>query len=295
MKNKTILIVDDTPVNIGILNAILAEYETIGATSGKDAMEIIIEEKIDLILLDIMMPDIDGYEVCRKLKINSKTKDIPVIFITAKEDEDSIEKAFDVGGIDYITKPFKPKEVSARVKNHLKMQDIQNELKTLSSTDPMTKLYNRRYFTEISEKILKLSKREKNYLSIIILDIDNFKNINDIYGHSVGDKVIISLANKLSELQRTSDIICRYGGEEFIILLPSTNQENAKIVAEKIRKSVESLIITLSFDKNITFTISLGVSHIDLENEDNIEEGLKRADRALYKAKESGKNRVCEA
>ena len=139
---------------------------------------------------------------------------------------------------------------------------------------------------------LDLSKREKKELSLIMIDIDKFKNVNDTYGHKVGDDVIIALSNKLLEDQRKSDIICRYGGEEFVILLPNTSLTGATIVAEKIRKDIELLIITLSSNQNLKFTISLGVSKVDTKNENNIELALKRADDALYKAKESGRNRV---
>ncbi len=293
MENKTILIVDDTVSNLDILGELLKQYNVIDAISGEDAFDALEDIEVDLILLDIMMPDMDGYEVCQKLKSNQTTKDIPIIFITAKTDEDSIEKAYDVGGIDYITKPFKPKELLVRVRRELQLQELQTKLKLLASTDPMTRLYNRRYFTKTSKHTLDLSKREKQNLSIIMLDIDKFKNVNDTYGHQVGDDVIITLANKLIEHQRKSDIICRYGGEEFVILLPNTSIESSEIVAKKIRKDIESLTIKVPSNENLKFTISLGVSQVDLENENNIELALKRADDALYEAKESGRNKVC--
>ncbi len=293
MKNKTILAVDDTATNLDILEELLEQYDMISAISGKDALKIVNEEKIDLILLDIMMPSMDGYEVCQKLKENDETKDIPIIFITARVDENSIEKAYDLGGTDYVTKPFRPKELLSRVKKELKHNETIEELKILASTDPMTKLYNRRYFTKISSHILDLMKREKQNLSIIMIDIDKFKNVNDIFGHQIGDNVIITLANKLIKYQRRSDIVCRYGGEEFIILLPNTSVDGAKILAHKIRTDIELLTINISSSKDLKFTISLGISQVDLENENNIELALKRADDALYEAKENGRNKVC--
>ena len=292
MDNKKILIIDDTVSNLDILGNLLDKYYVIDATNGADALEILEDELVDLILLDIMMPDMDGYEVCKRLKNNLITKDIPIIFITAKADEDSIEKAYDIGGIDYVTKPFKPKELLAKVKRELYLQDLQKELKLLASTDSMTKLYNRRYFTKMAEHSLDLSKRENKDLSIIMMDIDKFKNVNDTYGHQVGDDVIITLANKLLKYQRKSDIVCRYGGEEFVLLLPNTSLDGAKIVAQKIREEVENIIIKISANKDLRFTISLGISLVDLKNESNIESALKRADDALYKAKENGRNRV---
>ena len=293
MENKTILIVDDTVENLDILGELLNKYDVIDAINGKDALEIVKDEQIDLILLDIMMPEMDGFEVCKILQSNIETKDIPIIFITAKTDEDSIEKAYDMGGLDYVTKPFKPKELLARVKTQLKVQNLQNELKLLASTDSMTKLYNRRYFTKISEYTLKLSKRENHNVSIIMLDIDKFKNVNDTYGHQVGDDVIIMLANKLMEHQRKSDIVCRYGGEEFVVLLPNTSIEGANSVAKKIREDVEQLTIKLDSKKELNFTISLGISQVDMKNDINIESALKSADDALYEAKNSGRNKIC--
>ncbi len=293
MEEKTILVVDDTISNLDILGELLKDYDVIDATNGQEALEIIEREPVNLILLDIMMPNMDGFEVCKILQSNNETKDIPIIFLTAKTDEDSIEEAYDIGGSDYVTKPFKPRELLARVKRELKLQDLQEKLKLLASTDPMTKLYNRRYFTEVALHTVELSKRTKQDLSIIMLDIDKFKNVNDTYGHQVGDEVIISLANELLKLQRKSDIICRFGGEEFVILLPNIDSNGAFVVAEKIRQQIESLSIEIENSVSIKYTVSIGVSQINLETENNIESSLKRADDALYEAKENGRNKVC--
>ena len=300
---NTILVVDDTKTNVNILLELLGdEYDVLASLDGETAIDIAQEEDIELILLDIMMPKMDGYEVCRRLKEDSKTKDIPVIFITAKTDEDSIEKAYDVGGIDYVSKPFKSKELLARVKTQLQLQKLiseleesKEELKLLASTDPMTKLYNRRYFSKISENILDLAKRDETDTSIIMLDIDKFKNINDTYGHQIGDEVIISLAQSLQDFTRSSDIICRFGGEEFIILLPETSLNGAKIISEKIRFEVESMIISLADSTNLKYTVSIGVSKVDSINDKKIETAIHRADEALYKAKQTGRNKVCIA
>ena len=166
------------------------------------------------------------------------------------------------------------------------------ELKLLTITDPMTTLYNRRYFAEISKSIVALSKRKKENLSIIMIDIDKFKNVNDTYGHQFGDDIIISLSRILIESQRKSDIICRYGGEEFIILLPYTALDATAVVAEKIRILVESSRMTLPSNERFKFTISLGVAQVDIEKETNINDALKRADDGLYQAKNSGRNNV---
>jgi len=306
MEENTILVVDDTITNLDILVEILDNYDVIEVTNGRDALEIVKEENIDLILLDIVMPDMDGFEVCQKLKSDKKTKNIPVIFITAKTDEEAIEKAYDTGGMDYITKPFKPKELLARVNTQLQIQklisdleDSKEELKFLASTDPLTKLYNRRYFAKTSTHVLNLSKRNKTDLSMIMLDIDKFKNVNDTYGHKVGDDVLITLASILQELTRNSDIICRFGGEEFLILLPETNINGALKIAHKIREVVETTVITISDNKiptdykKLEFTVSLGGTQINIDLDNNIEASIHRADKALYQAKNSGRNRVC--
>ncbi len=169
----------------------------------------------------------------------------------------------------------------------------QTELKVLAFTDSLTKLYNRRYLTQMSEQILALSRREKKEVSIIILDIDKFKNVNDTYGHQFGDEVLVVLSHLLGENQRESDVLCRYGGEEFVILLPNTSLENAIDIAQKIRMKVESLSVPIDSKQIFSFTISLGVADIDVSNEKDIQSALIRADKALYKAKETGRNKVC--
>jgi diguanylate cyclase (GGDEF)-like protein len=289
---ETILVVDDTKTNIQIVMQLLGDrYNIMAAKDGLRALQIAQEESPDLILLDIMMPGMDGFEVCQRLKENNTTQDIPIIFLTAQTDENSIEKAYDIGGSDYVTKPFRPKELLARVKRELKLVKLQNELKELASVDPMTKLYNRRYFTKTSKQILKLAHRDKTELSLIMIDIDKFKNINDTYGHAVGDEVLIKFADILKESQRKSDIVCRFGGEEFVILLPETNIEGAENVAQKIREKTQATILDIS-DTTLSFTASLGVSCVQINSEKNIEAALNRADEALYEAKNSGRNKV---
>ena len=289
-----ILVIDDEKINLNILIGLLGDrYEVVVALNAKKALEILDKKDVNLILLDIVMPGIDGFEVCSILKKQAHTQDIPVIFITVESDEKTIEEAYGIGGIDFITKPFKPKELLAKVKRELRLQEMQKELQLLASTDPMTKLYNRRYFTNASAHIFDLAKRDKRALSMIMLDIDNFKLVNDTYGHKTGDDVIVNLANILHTQQRKSDIICRFGGEEFLILLPNTTSKNAEIIAEKIRVSVEKSSIYLNEKKSIHYTVSLGVSEVGTQNEKNIEEAIKRADKALYNAKETGKNKIC--
>ena len=302
MQNRpSILIVDDTETNVDILVELLSDsYEIVVSLDGKSALEILEEQEVDLILLDIMMPKMDGYEVCRRVKENGKTDDIPIIFITAKTDEESIEKAYEAGGMDYVTKPFKPKELFARIETQLQVRALikelessKNALKHLSETDPMTDLCNRRHLNHTSKSIMELARRNKTALTVVMLDIDKFKKVNDTYGHDVGDNIIISIANILLEITRKSDLACRFGGEEFILLLPETSLEGAMVIAEKIRKKVESFSLRLEDEREVNITISLGVSQVDTENDLSMESAIKRADIALYKAKENGRNKVC--
>ncbi len=263
------------------------------ALDGKKALEIVAKKSIDLILLDILMPDMDGYELCAILKSQPRTEDIPVMFITVKRDDDDIEKTYEIGGVDCITKPFRPKELLAKIKRELKLQELHEELRELALRDSMTKLYNRRYFSSVSEDIYNIALREKTDLSLIMIDIDRFKNINDTYGHKIGDDVIIDLAIRLIVQQRKSDIICRFGGEEFVILLQKTSLEGAGVVAEKIRSELESSVVRLKNGKSINYTVSLGVAQVNFQKKQSIEDVLNQADNALYRAKDSGRNRIC--
>ena len=173
-----------------------------------------------------------------------------------------------------------------------KLKEQEEELKILASEDPLTKLFNRRYFTKASEHILDLARRNNKELSVIMIDIDKFKKINDSYGHKIGDDTLVILAQTLKKETRKSDVICRFGGEEFILLLPETNINGATIIAEKLRKIIEKLTVKIDDNKKFSFTVSMGVSHTNIKNENNIEATIKRADEALYCAKKSGRNRV---
>lgn len=174
-----------------------------------------------------------------------------------------------------------------------KLEETKKKLKVLASIDSMTKLFNRRYFIEISKSILDIAKRNKTDTAIIMLDIDKFKKINDTYGHKVGDNVIIALASILREQSRKSDIISRWGGEEFVMLLSNTNTDGALVISEKIRKAIEDLRINVKDAQELKFTVSIGISKVAYENNIDIEDSINQADEALYEAKKSGRNKVC--
>lgn len=291
MKNlkKTILIVDDTETNIDILLELLGEkYDVIVALDGVSALEIVDENQVDLILLDIMMPQIDGYEVCSRLKSKESSSNIPIIFITARDDENSIEKAYEAGALDYITKPFKAIELLARVNVQLKVKELINHLDFISSYDEMTGIYNRRKFFELSEKKFAQNKSD---LYAVMIDIDKFKNINDSYGHPMGDNVIKLVAKTISKQLSDDAIFGRLGGEEFAIVCNYSSSSGVVENIEKIREAIENLEIISDNGDSIKFTISEGVAKASQETK-NLDELLKYADMSLYEAKGLGRNRV---
>ena len=288
-ERNTILIVDDTETNIDILLELLGDkYDILVALNGENALSILQEERVDLILLDIMMPIMDGYSVCSILKSKENLKDIPVIFITAKTDEDSIEKAYEVGGIDYVTKPFKPRELLARIKTQLKLKKMIEHLEFIAAHDEMTGLYNRRKFFSLS---LERFNKSKENLCAVMIDIDKFKNINDTHGHAVGDEVIKLVTKTISENLLDGAILGRIGGEEFAAICHSENANNVLENIEKIRVVIEKLEVITSDAKSVKFTISEGIAKAT-QRTTTLDELLKEADIALYEAKGSGRNRV---
>jgi len=290
MKEKnTVLIVDDTETNIDILLELLGEkYDILVALNGENALSILEEEHVDLILLDIMMPSMDGYSVCSILKSKESLRDIPVIFITAKTDEDSIEKAYEVGGIDYVTKPFKPRELLARIKTQLKLKEMLEHLEYIASHDVMTGLYNRRKFFSLSIERFKQSKKG---LCAVMIDIDKFKNINDTYGHHIGDEVIKLVTKTISENLLDNAFLGRIGGEEFAAICYSEDPNHVLENIEKIRVKIENLELKTDDGKSVKFTISEGIAKVTQDTK-SLDELLKEADIALYEAKGSGRNRV---
>lgn len=281
-----ILIVDDVEENIDIMVGLLKNFDLLVALDGKSAIEIANEEPVDLILLDIVMPNMDGFEVCKHLKASRQTADIPIIFLTAKTDEDSIEKAYEYGGIDYVTKPFKPKELLARVNNQLKLKQLIEHLHILSSFDAMTNVYNRRKFFEEAER---LHEHNKNELVGIMLDIDEFKAINDEYGHSTGDKVIKAVAKSIHNTLPSNGVMGRLGGEEFAIVI-ECNWQDACDLTELIRCNIQNLQVFTDDQQSINFTISGGLA-LNKTSHKNVDQLLRTADDALYEAKRSGRNK----
>jgi len=298
-KQQSVLIVDDAKANIDVLAELLrSDFKIRVATNGKKALEIAFSDNPpDLILLDVLMPEMDGYEVCKRLQSSSQTKSIPIIFITGKVSEEDEINGFNLGAMDYITKPFRPVVVKARVSMHAELKRYRDYLESISYLDGLTAIANRRKFDEFLNLSWSSAMRESLPVSMILMDIDNFKLFNDNYGHQEGDVCLIEIAKALSKtVVRKTDIVARYGGEEFVCILPNTNLENAVIIAEKIRLSVMELQIPHSFSSAETVvTISLGVSTIIPDMNSSCGLLIKAADDALYKSKQSGRNKVSVA
>jgi diguanylate cyclase (GGDEF)-like protein len=279
-----ILIIDDNPSNIDFLLGLLTEYDISAAVDGERALDQIAQEIPDLILLDVSMPGMDGYEVCSIIKSNPKTKDIPILFLSANTDAESVVKGFDVGGVDYITKPYRPREVLARVETHLKLKQLRDELERLAYEDPMTGIANRRRFFEKANNLFTKVKAECLPLYLFAVDIDKFKEINDTFGHDVGDEVIRVFVELVKKELGKDDCFARFGGDEFVMMLMHMSKEKALNVVKKIQNNISKTHLLLG--SVVYFTVSMGMAEIEYFDED-IDAVIKRADIRLYKEKRS--------
>jgi diguanylate cyclase (GGDEF)-like protein len=306
-----ILVVDDNPTNLSVLSIALkaAGYKIRVAMDGESAIEQVQEDAPELILLDVQMPGIDGFETCKRLKESPLTQDIPIIFITASIDLENKVKGLSVGAVDYITKPFQQEEVLARVRVHLELrfltrkvqeqaialQQANQKLHRLANLDGLTEVANRRRFDEYFDQEWQRSGREQTPLSLILCDIDYFKNYNDHYGHQAGDACLRRVARAISEtLHRPADLVARYGGEEFAIILPNTSSEGAIHIAELLQLRIKQLEILHAQSRVSSYiTLSLGVSsQIPVLLQEN-QTLIAATDKALYLAKSEGRNTFC--
>lgn len=305
-----ILVVDDIPVNIQLMQKYLspAGYEILVARNGEEALVQVENGRPDLVLLDVMMPKMDGFETCRILKSNDKTKYIPIIMVTALNEIEDKVKGIEAGADDFITKPFNKLELLARTKSLLRIKRLHDQLqekvfqleqakerlRELAVKDGLTGLYNHRYFKRFLTQEINRANRHKSQVSLIMMDIDHFKNYNDTHGHLAGDEVLRNVAKLMTENIRSIDVAARYGGEEFVIVLPQTNKNAAKIVAEKLRTLVgNQKFQSEDTQPNGKITISMGVATFP-ENATDIEELIHQADQRLYHAKSLGRNCVVD-
>ena len=295
---QKILIVDDAETNLMILSNLLAEEgEIISATDGAQAIALAEADLPDLILLDVSMPGMDGYEVCRRLKSDIRTRDIPIVFVTGRTEDNDQEKGLSLGAIDYILKPYSPLIVLARIRNHLALQKAHQDLKIanaeltrLATTDFLTGVWNRRRFMELGEAEVARVRRSGRCFGAVMMDVDHFKAVNDTYGHNAGDNVLRALAEACVDRLRNVDIVGRMGGEEFALILPETDPQGAKLTVERLREHLGELAVPVD-SGTLKVTVSAGVTTVQ-DPSDSIEAALKRADAALYEAKGSGRNKT---
>ncbi|MCT7496172.1 GGDEF domain-containing response regulator [Aliarcobacter cryaerophilus] len=293
-KKPTILVVDDMTTTLLLIHDLLKDtYEVKIAKSGTKALEILESPNdIDLILLDIEMPDMNGYDVCKRIKNNETIKNIPIIFITGRTSQEDEEYGLNLGAIDYITKPFNKAIVKLRIKNYLNLKIKNDMLEKLSMYDGLTNIRNRRFFDETFEKTFSEIKRDKKSLAVLMIDIDFFKPYNDNYGHGQGDETLRKVAKALEKtIKRASDFVARYGGEEFVILLKDINKDGVEAVANNLLNAIRELKITHEFSKIENYvTISIGASFYNSSSDITKLELLLKADETLYNVKNSGRN-----
>ena len=294
-KRPVILVVDDEVSNIEILSAALEDdYDICFATSAEEVYDLLRNVMPDLVLLDVLMPGTNGYEVCKHIKADSLLADIPIIFTTALGHEGAELEGLSLGAIDYIAKPISPAIVQARVRNHLELKRMRDQLATLAVTDALTGLGNRRQLEQsLARETARLSVGGGN-LSVSILDIDFFKRFNDLYGHMIGDRCIVQVAATLHRAaRRAADVTVRYGGEEFACVLPDIGYQGAMEIAETISMRVSALGIPHDASDTAPFvTVSLGVATASCTMDIPPGAWINAADRQLYLAKNAGRNRV---
>jgi len=293
-KKNSLLIVDDENMNLKVLTHILgSEYTIYTANNGISAIEKAKEYTPDLILLDILMPDMDGYMTLCELKKIEEIQKIPVIFITGLNSEEDEEKGLSLEAADYITKPFSAMIVKLRVRNQIQIVNQMRTIERLSLIDQLTNIPNRRSFDERLNMEWKQAIREQTPISILMIDVDKFKNLNDRYGHQKGDIILQSIAKIFPQsFRRPGDFAARWGGEEFVVLLPNTSIDGAMDVAEKIRSDIENTSITCTAGLILSVTVSIGVNSLTPELNSSVDAFLSNADRALYAAKDAGRNKV---
>ena len=293
-----LLVVDDQPINIQVMYQVFsADYQVFMATNGAQALAICLANPPDLVLLDVVMPGMDGFEVCTQLKAIDATRNIPVIFVTAHSDAAQETHGLSVGAVDFISKPVNPAVVRARVKTHLTLKFQSDLLRNLVFLDGLSGVYNRRYFDQQLGVEFARAARNNTPLSVVMVDVDHFKLFNDRYGHQAGDDCLRQIALTLkSGLRRPADLVARYGGEEFACILPDTGFDDALNMAQEMERMVRAQKTPhefSQFDGVITASLGLATRTANAGGDAVALVGL--ADAQLYQAKQTGRGRVCGA
>lgn len=301
--DTSILLVEDSATMAAMVSKHLAErYILVQTRDGADAWEVLQDnDEIGLVITDLNMPNMNGQQLLAKIRSSDieRIKSLPVIVLTASDDTAERNLAFLNGANDFVTKPIDEMELLARVNVHYtlantirELQRSQEALRIQATTDPLTQLRNRRSFFDMADEQIGLHKRYKDDLSVMMIDIDHFKSINDTHGHDTGDQVLMRVAEILQSMVREVDIVARLGGEEFAILMPDTKRLGSAVLAERTRKAVEDATLTVD-GKTIRITASIGVASIKGEDVENMSDFLQIADKRLYLAKQNGRNRIC--
>jgi len=305
LSKAKVLLVEDDPIQARETEEILTKtgYEVFWAQDGVNAIKVVKTAKPDIILLDIVLPGLDGYEVCRWLKLDETAKGIPVIMLTVKKELSDKISGLHIGADDYLPKPYNELELNARIYASLRTKGLQDELRMknkqleelldkvnyMAITDALTGLYNRRRFQDVLTGEFERTKRYKTPFTLIMLDIDHFKKVNDDFGHNTGDSVLKKVAKLILRSVREIDTAARFGGEEFMIVLPNTDGTNARIVAERMREAIASHKFT---DIDRPITVSIGIAGMPDDRVTNEDQMIRCSDIALYRAKQNGRNRV---
>jgi two-component system, cell cycle response regulator len=296
-----ILVVDDNQDNVEIISTRLRfrGYDMLEAADGHQALELVKTSAPDLILLDVMLPDIDGYEISRRIKGDETLPYIPIILVTARDSTQDKVMGLDAGADDYLTKPINFPELEARVRSMLRIKRLQDELEEknrelerLSISDGLTGLFNHRHIHGLLNDEFERAQRTGDKLTVAMLDLDRFKAVNDTYGHQAGDRVLEQMSEILQDSAREIDRLGRYGGEEFMALLPETDIEEGAVFVERVRREVARRPFDIGDGKTLKMTISAGVATYPWENIDSPESLVRVADESLYAAKTGGRNRI---
>lgn len=291
-----LLLVDDQPLNIRVLNELFRfDCDVFMATRGEQAISICQQQQPDLVLLDVVMEGLDGYEVCRRLQADPATQHIPIIFVSAKGEEEDEAFGLELGAVDYISKPFNPTIVRSRAKTHITIKRQGDYLRSLASIDGLTGIANRRALDERLSSAWAHACRDGAPLSLLMVDIDFFKRYNDHFGHLQGDTCLKRVASALAKSTgRPYDLVARYGGEEFVCLLPDTQADGAKLVAQKMQTAIEQLEIAHPLSEASSHvTLSIGIASTMPAQQAHVSQLLEAADAQLYTAKHTGRNRIC--
>lgn len=288
-----ILIVDDSAISAQFLKNVLEQenHTVIISNDGKNIPDLIIANSIDIVLLDIIMPETNGYEILEVLQGTESTKDVPVVMITTLTSPLDVKKALDNGALDFIRKTSEPIEVFARINSALRLKQKQDQLKQSALRDPLTQLYNKQFFNMSLENLIKEKENYYKGIALLLMDFDFFKRINDNYGHTSGDVVLATVADVIVKSIKSTDIACRFGGEEFCVIFPNTTLFQAYATSERIRTNIEQIYFDFQ-GETVSITVSCGVSHTDRNDNKSGLKLVNESDFALYNAKGNGRNQT---